>query len=251
MKTIQLGLICVALCLSTFSRANSVQVYAAASLGPALTDVIRHYQLQHPEAKIVPVFGTSSTLAKHIVRGAKVDLYFPADQDWMTYLVKRNKVKASQVKPIIYNQLVAIALKDARIPFRAHPTFNFPQAFTGRLCTGQVDSVAVGKYAKHSLTKLGWYKRLEKRIIGASDARAALAFVERGACQVGIVYRSDAVSSDKVKVLGAFPVQTHPDIVYTAALTKQGEKNRQAVKFRRYLGSAAAHKIFVQHGFRP
>ena len=113
-----------------------------------------------------------------------------------------------------------------------------------------MESVPVGKYAKQSLIKLNWLNSLNGRIVGTDDVRSALAFVERGECQVGIVYKTDALISKKIKISGVFPSNSHHPIVYPLALTQQGINNQSAVKFNHYLKeNAQAKKIFVQYGF--
>nr|WP_257223055.1 MULTISPECIES: molybdate ABC transporter substrate-binding protein [unclassified Acinetobacter] len=231
-------------------QAETVKIYAAASLTNAITDIAKKYQEQYPETKIVLVFGASSALAKQIEAGAPSDLFFSADQDWMNYLVQKKKVSAKHVHAVLSNDLVLITPKTSTVQFKAVPQFNFAKAFKGHLCTGQMESVPAGKYAKQSLTKLGWLSSLNGRIVGTDDVRSALAFVERGECQAGIVYRTDAMISSKVKIAGIFPNHTHQPIIYPLALTQQGAAKPEAVKFYRYLKDHAQSKmLFKNYGF--
>ncbi len=235
----------------SFGHAETVKVYAAASLTNALTDIVRIYKKQHPQTDIVPVFSASSALAKQIEAGAKSDVFFSADVDWMNYLIKKQMIHAQQVKPLLSNQLVVISPKNLNISFKAQPNFNFAQAFKGRLCTGQMESVPVGKYAKQSLIKLNWLDSLKGRIVGTDDVRSALAFVERGECEVGIVYKTDALISQKVKIIGTFPQNSHHRITYPLALTIQGEHNAEAVRFTAFVrASAQAKAIHQKYGFK-
>jgi molybdate transport system substrate-binding protein len=239
------------LCLiPALSHAETVKIYAAASLTNAITDIAKQYKKQNPAADIVTVFGASSALAKQVDAGAPSDIYFSADQDWMNYLVQKQKIQSHQVENLLHNQLVLITPVNSTQQFKMLPQFNFAQSFQGHLCTGQMESVPAGKYAKQSLIKLNWLNSLNNRIVGADDVRSALAFVERGECQVGIVYKTDALISKKVKIAGTFPSNSHSPIVYPVALTVQGEKNASAVKFNQYLKqSPQAKKVFSQYGF--
>lgn len=241
---------CIATMLSSV-HAGTVKVYAAASLNNAVTEISRIYQAQHPQTKIISVFGASSTLAKQIEAGASSDLYFSADQDWMNYLVQKKLINSSSVHPILLNQLVAISPKHLTIHFKPQSNFDFAQSFKGYVCTGQMESVPAGKYAKQSLTKLNWLDQLKGRIVGTDDVRSALAFVERGECDVGIVYKTDALISQKVKIIGTFPADSHHPIIYPIALTKQGEKNADAIQFEQFIQkSTQAKVIFQKYGFR-
>lgn len=248
MKNLMIGVVLFSLC--NLTQAETVKVYAAASLTNAISDIAVIYEKQHPQTDIVPVFGASSALAKQIEAGAKSDLFFSADVDWMNYLIKKQMITENKSKALLSNQLVLISPKKLNIAFKAQPNFNFAQSFKGYVCTGQMESVPAGKYAKQSLIKLNWLDSLKGRIVGTDDVRSALAFVERGECDVGIVYKTDALISKKVKVIGTFPENSHHPILYPLALTQQGEKNGDAVQFEKFVKSSPQAKIiFQKYGF--
>lgn len=230
---------------------STVRVYAAASLSNAVTEIARRYEKQYPSIKVVLVFAASSSLARQIETGAPADIFFSADQDWMNYLVKKQKIARSQVKPLLTNELVLIIPLQRQQSFQASSQFNFAQSFQGYVCTGQMESVPVGKYAKQSLTNLKWLKGLQGRIVETDSVRSALAFVERGECQAGMVYKTDALQSKKVKIAGVFPAHTHSPIVYPIALTEQGSKNADAVNFMRFMSQhTEAKKIYQHYGLK-
>ena len=248
MKNLMIGVALFSLC--NLTQAETVKVYAAASLTNVISDIAVIYEKQHPQTDIVPVFGASSALAKQIEAGAKSDLFFSADVDWMNYLIKKQMITENKSKALLSNQLVLISPKKLNIAFKAQPNFNFAQSFKGHVCTGQMESVPAGKYAKQSLIKLNWLDSLKGRIVGTDDVRSALAFVERGECDVGIVYKTDALISKKVKVIGTFPENSHHPILYPLALTQQGEKNGDAVQFEKFVKSSPQAKIiFQKYGF--
>ena len=248
MKNLMIGVALFSLC--NLTQAETVKVYAAASLTNVISDIAVVYKKQHPQTDIVPVFGASSALAKQIEAGAKSDLFFSADVDWMNYLIKKQMITENKSKALLSNQLVLISPKKLNIAFKAQPNFNFAQSFKGHVCTGQMESVPAGKYAKQSLIKLNWLDSLKGRIVGTDDVRSALAFVERGECDVGIVYKTDALISRKVKIIGIFPANSHSPIVYPLALTKQGQKNKEAVQFEKFIKSSKQAKaIFQKYGF--
>ena len=231
--------------------AETVKIYAAASLTNAITDISRLYEQQHRDIQIVPVFAASSVLAKQIAAGASSDLFFSADLDWMNDLIKKQKIQIGQIRPMLLNELVLISSIQQKNHFKMSADFNSAKAFQGYLCTGQMESVPAGKYAKQSLTGLGRLNQLRGRIVGTDSVRSTLAFVERGECQVGIVYRTDALMSKKVKISGVFPASTHRPIVYPIALTRQGQKNQAAVQFSEFIQtSPRARQIFQKYGFK-
>lgn len=231
-------------------QAETVKVYAAASLTNAITDIAKVYETKYSKTDIVSVFGASSALAKQVEAGASSDIFFSADVDWMNYLINKNMVHQNKAAPQLLNQLVVISPKNLKISFKAQPSFNFAQSFKGHLCTGQMESVPAGKYAKQSLIKLNWLESLKGRIVGTDDVRSTLAFVERGECEVGIVYKTDALISQKVKIIGILPETSHHPIIYPLALTKQGEKNPDAIRFEKFIKSSPqAKSIFQKYGF--
>lgn len=248
MKKLCLGVMTWAVCMTV--SADVIKIYAAASLTNALNDVSKLYEKKHPDTQIVSVYAGSSTLAKQIEAGAPSDIFFSADQDWMDYLVKKQKISQTQLNTLLANQLVVIAPVNAQIQFKAQPEFKFAQSFNGHVCTGQMESVPVGKYAKQSLMYLNWLNTLNGRIVGTDDVRSALAFVERGECTVGIVYKTDALISHKVKILGSFPENSHRPISYPIALTQQGANNIQAQHVIQFIKTDnQARQVFKKYGF--
>lgn len=233
------------------TQADTVKIYAAASLSNALNEVSKNYQKNNPNTQIIAVYGASSMLAKQIRSGAKADLYFSADQDWMNYLIKQKKIEKDQTKLFLFNEIVVISPKHIKASFKASTDFNFAGSFKGHLCTGQMESVPIGKYAKQSLTYFNWLGALKGRIVGTDDVRSALAFVERGECTRGIVYKTDALSSKKVKILGVLAHNSHQPVIYPIALTKQGQADVKAIKFYRYIRTSDKSKeIFKKYGFK-
>jgi molybdate transport system substrate-binding protein len=111
-----------------------------------------------------------------------------------------------------------------------------------------VDSVPAGKYGKASLETLGLWEGVKDRIVQADNVRAALAFVAKGGAPLGIVYATDANAEKSVKVIGTFPEDSHPPILYPVALTA-ASKNPDAKVFLDYLTSEKAKPSFEAQGF--
>ena len=235
-----------AFCLLSFVNvclAGEVTVFAAASLTNVLSDLAKTYEASH-NVKIKFSFAASGALAKQIEAGAPADLFISADTKWMDYLNGKAKIDKSSRVNLAGNTLVLIAPKGKGFPVRLDKEFNFADAFKGKLCTGQTESVPVGIYAKESLTKLGWWNSLKERVVGTDDVRAALDLVGRGEC-IGIVYTTDAKVSSKVETIASFPDELHTPIIYpTALVTQSGE----AKAFFDYLKSAG--KLFAKYGFK-
>jgi molybdate transport system substrate-binding protein len=223
-----------------------VTVFAAASLTNALTDIGKAFEA----ANKIPVklsFASSSALAKQIEQGAPADVYASADNKWMDYLENKGKIDRDSRTNLLGNTLVVIAPQGKGFPVTMKKGFNFAGTFEGKLCTGVVESVPVGIYAKEALTGLGWWQSIQHRVVGTEDVRAALNLVERGECDAGIVYETDAKQSKKVEVIGRFPADIHSPIVYPFALVTQ---SGDAKKFLDYLKQKPAAEVFAKYGFK-
>lgn len=243
------GLLCVGLGVSTSAWcADTITVYAAASLSNALNQLKSNYEKTHA-VTIKTSFAGSATLAKQIEAGAPAQIFASADQQWMDYLQKRRLIQAGSRRELLGNRLVLIAPKNQTIRVNLNAAQVDPALLNGRICTGDPASVPVGVYAKAALQQLGWWSTLEKRIVATDDVRTALAFVERAECTVGIVYETDAKISAKVDVIARFPTQLHPPIVYPFALLPNASKAAQG--FFQYLQTHEAQMMFSKYGFIP
>lgn len=226
---------------------EAVRVFAAASLTNALNDIGAQWAKAGHAAPSL-AYAASSALAKQIEAGAPADIFASADLTWMDYLNQRSKISTPTRVNLLGNSLVLIVPKGRRFPVEMQKGFDLPGAFKGKLCTGEPGVVPVGIYARQSLEALGWWASLQGRIVGTDDVRTALAFVERGECQLGIVYATDAAISSKVQVLATFPESTHKPIVYPFTLV-QGAR-AEAAGFLDYVKtSPEAAAVFQKYGF--
>ena len=228
------------------SADEKVTVFAAASLTNALTDIGTQYE-NEKATKIVHSFAASSTLAKQIENGAPADIFISADTKWMNYLQDKKLINTASRKNFLGNKLVLITPKGRGFNVKFDKSFDFSKSFNGHLCTGDIDSVPAGIYAKDSLIYLNWWDGIKTRIVGTQDVRGALAFVERGECAAGIVYETDAKISNKVDIVATFPEESHKPIVYPMALVVNA-KNVNNDYFS-YLQSSNALDIFKKYGF--
>lgn len=241
-----LALLCSSLLVTPALASERISVYAAASLTNVLGDIVSRYETMSG-GTVKTSFASSSTLAKQIEAGAPADIYVSADRQWMDYLQARHKIDKRTRRDLLGNTLVLIAPAGRTQEVRLEKGFDLAAAFSGRLCTGDTRSVPVGIYAREALTRLGMWQGVEPRLVATDDVRTALAFVARGECPLGIVYATDARSTDKVMVVADFPAGSHPPVVYPVALVAGASP--AAREFLNYLASADARAIFIRHGF--
>jgi len=230
------------------AAAETLTVFAAASLKDALDENVRAYQVGTGD-KIVVSYAASSALAKQIESGAPADLFISADLDWMDYLERRGLVKVDTRRNLLRNRLVLIAPADSRISVKIEPGFPLARVLgDGRLAMANPDAVPAGKYGKAALEALGVWKDVAPKVVGAENVRAALVLVSRGEAPLGIVYRTDAAVEPKVRILAEFPENSHPPIIYPAAVTTAGRSAAGA--FLESLSKPAARAVFRKYGFQ-
>jgi molybdate transport system substrate-binding protein len=226
-----------------------ITLYGAASLTNVLQDLGDEFTRQSSIA-VRFSFAASSALAKQIENGAPADVFFSADTEWMDYLQERNLIQRATRRDALGNGLVLIAPLDSKLQLKIAPHFALAAALgSGRLATGDPDSVPVGRYAKEALTRLGVWAAVADRIVRADSVRSALAFVDRGETPLGIVYETDALIDKHVRVVDTFPEDSHAPIIYPVALTKSATAD--GAKFLAYLRGPAAEMVFLRYGFKP
>ena len=228
-------------------QAADIKVSAAASLTDVITELGRVYESAHAGVVIKASYAGSSTLAKQIENGAPADIFISADRDWADYLEKRGLLSSATRRNLLLNELVLIAPLNRPTTIQLQKNFDLVGSFNGKLCTGEPAYVPVGKYAKQALTFYDWWAPIQLRLVGTEDVRTALAFVERGECALGIVYKTDALMSKKVQVVASFPAESHEPIVYPGGLTKNA--NEDALAFWQFLQSEPAAQVFIRYGF--
>jgi molybdate transport system substrate-binding protein len=233
---------------SARAQSGDVVAFAAASLKTAL-DAVNAQWTKETGKKAVISYASSSALAKQIEQGAPAQMFISADLDWMDYLAGRSLVKPDTRSNLLGNRIVLIAPKDKAQPVEIKPGFDLAKLLgDGRLSLANVDAVPAGKYGKAALEKLGVWAGVSGKIAQAENVRAALLLVSRGEAPAGIVYQTDAAAEPNVKIIGTFPEDTHPPIVYSIALTASAT-HPDAAAFLAYIKSDKAKPLFQAQGF--
>ncbi len=253
-----LGLAAVVCCAGSFSleaRAAGeaeagLTVFAAASATNALTEIAGLYE-KAGKGKVALSFASSSTLAKQIENGAPADIFLSANTQWMDYLEQKALLAKGTRADLLGNSIVLIvpaASKVTKVTVDAKLDLAALLGKDGMLAVGDPAHVPVGTYAKGALEKLGLWQQVAARIAPAKDVRSGLALVERGESPLGIVYGSDAVITDKVRVVGEFPKDSHPNIDYPVAALRTG-KTAAAGEFLAFMRTPESKNIWKKYGF--
>jgi molybdate transport system substrate-binding protein len=226
-------------------RAAQVTVFAAASLTDALKEIGALYETNSSDT-VVFNFAASGPLARQIEAGAPADIFISADQARADALAAKGLLVDASRRNLLGNVLVLVTpLAGTGILAPADLT----NAAVKHIALGDMKSVPCGTYAQKYLVQLGLWPVLAPKVIPCESVRSVLATVETGNVDAGVVYRTDAAISKKVKVVYEVPASAAPDITYPAALVKQSPSPVAAAKFLDYLSSDAATEIFRRYGF--
>jgi molybdate transport system substrate-binding protein len=228
---------------------SGLVVFAAASMKNALDEVDTAYTAK-TGVKVAASYAASSTLAKQIEQGAPADVFLSADIDWMDYAAAGNNINAATRVNLLGNGIVLVAPKDSKIDqVTIAQGFDLAKlAGDGKIATGDVSSVPAGKYAKAALEKLGAWQAAAPKFAMAESVRAALALVARDEAVLGIVYSTDAKVEPGVRIVGTFPPDSHPAIIYPVAATVTAKP--AAADYLAFLRTSAVKTIFEKYGFK-
>jgi molybdate transport system substrate-binding protein len=209
---------------------------------------------------------SSGTLARQLEQGAGADIYISASQKWMDYVealgICEETARFAQNRLVLISpaanmenfaedirEILAINLNaNERILDRKADLPSFLSTVGGRISIGDPAHVPAGSYAKEALAWFGWYEALENRIQPAADVRAAMAVVEIGECELGVVYETDARKSEHVAIIAWFPQSSHKPVVYYCALLKDAAPQAKQL-FDFMLSDRRAEEIYLKYGF--
>jgi molybdate transport system substrate-binding protein len=227
-------------------RAVELNVFAAASLSDALKEIAKSYEPANGD-KLRYNFAASSALARQIKEGAPADVFFSADEAKMDDLAKANLIAVDTRVTLLSNTLVIVVNADGGAAIKAPD--DLAKTSVGRIAVAEPQSVPAGIYAREYLQKVGLWKKVIDKVVPTENVRACLSAVEAGNADAGIVYKTDALISKKVKVAYEVTVTEGPKISYPLAVVKDSKNAEAARKFAAHLGSAEARAIFIKYGF--
>ncbi|OCA90519.1 molybdate ABC transporter substrate-binding protein [Bacillus sp. FJAT-27225] len=220
-------------------------VSAAASLQNALNDIKASFEKEHPNIKINYNFGASGSLQQQISHGAPVDLFFSAAEDKFAKLEKEGRIAEMHRVDLVGNELALIVPKNSNKIIDSFETLSNADLIS----IGTPESVPAGQYAKEALEYMGIWNKVEEKVVPAKDVRQVLTYVETNNVEAGIVYKTDALGSDKVSIAAIADRSTHQPIVYPMGIIKDSPQLKEAKLFFDFIQTDASKKIFQKYGF--
>ncbi len=233
---------------SSEAMAEQVNVFAAASLQEALSDVIVGFEMASGH-EVVASFAGSSALARQVQYGAPADVVMLANVNWMNYLSGKGLLLNEGEKSLFGNGLSLVVPVSSEVTLEQADVAELSQILnSGRVAMALVEAVPAGIYGKEALTSLGLWDAVQPNVVETDNVRAALALVALREASAGIVYTTDAMVDDRVRIVAQFPAASHSEIVYPAAIVV-GRDRPEVIEFMTYLGSQMAQHAFAQRGF--
>jgi molybdate transport system substrate-binding protein len=230
--------------------ADDILVSAAASLTDVLKTISSSYGAQSKSKDNVNSvkfnFGPSSGLARQIEEGAPADMFFSADEAQMDALEKNGRLEPGTRKNLLTNQLVMVVPADSKLAITSPK--DLLKAEVKRIALAE-PPVPVGAYTKEYLGAEGLWDKIQPKVVPVQDVRATLASVESGNVEAGFVYKTDAATSKKVKIVYEVPLDKGPKIIYPVAIIKGSKRTETARDFMNYLRSPSATAAFKKYGF--
>lgn len=221
-------------------------VSAAASLQDALTDLAKTYEDAHKDIKITYNFGGSGALQQQISQGAPVDVFFSAAEDKFDTLVDEGDIDKNDGTDLLANDLVLVTptANDKKIDSFE----DLPKA--DKIALGTPDSVPAGQYGIETLKSIDVWTKIKSNVVYAKDVRQVLTYAETSNVDAGIVYKTDALTSDKVKIVATADEKSHTPIIYPVGVLKDSKHFDEAETFYQFLQSDDAMKVFKDYGFK-
>lgn len=225
----------------------TLTISAAASLKDSINEVKQLYEAKNSNVKLTCNFGASGTLQQQIEQGADVDIFISAATKQMDALESKDLIIKDTRKDVLENDVVLIVPKDNStiISFNDLTTDK-----ANKIALGEPKTVPAGQYAEEVFTKLGTLDKIKSKAVYANDVTQVLNWVSTGNADAGIVYTTDAKTSDKVKIVVAAPSDSHKPVIYPAAIIKSSKKTDTAKDFMNFLADAKVKAVFEKYGFK-
>ncbi len=228
-----------------------VVVFAATSLRDVVRNIGARFSETH-QVDLVYNFAGSNTLAQQLRAAPVADVFLSANPDWVDVLERAELILPGSRRNFLSNRLVLISRRDAE--FQLSEPGMLPSLSFTFLAVADPAAVPAGRYARAFLQAVetadrSVWEAVKDRIVPTADVRAALGLVESDPLIIGIVYRTDAASSDRVQVVYKIPPSLHQPIVYCAVTLKDRPQPEITARFLDFLRSPTAVAIYNTHGF--
>jgi molybdate transport system substrate-binding protein len=225
----------------------TLTVAAAASLREGVMELDSLYHAEHPEVAVRATFGASGALRQQIEQGAPVDVFISASERQVDALQRAGMVDPRSRRVFAGNALVLVVPAGGGTTIHGFRDLASPAV--RRVALGAAASVPAGEYAEQVLRSLGIADAVAPKAVYAQNVRQVLAYVERGEVDAGIVYRTDAAASRRVRIAAAAPPASHEPITYPLVLVSHRPHADEARAYAAFLLGLRGHEVLARRGF--
>lgn len=234
---------------SSASAPLVLTVSAASSLREVMIELGGRFQAEHPGLEVRFNVGSSGALEQQIMQGAPVDVFVAASDRHLDSLGRHGRVIAVSRRILAHNRLVLAVPAEAGSGPVIAGFADLARPEVRRAAIGDTISVPAGEYAVAALRSLGVWAAVAPKAVYGGNARQVLAYVQGGNVDAGLVYRTDALGSPRVRIVAEAPPGSHPPITYTLAALRGNRAPRAARTFVDFLVSPAAKAVLRRRGF--
>ena len=226
---------------------KEIVVLAAASLTDVCGELEKMYEEKNKDIDLIFSYAGSGALQTQIEEGAPADLFISAAKKQMNALKDKSLMKEDTICNLLENKVVLIVPAESTLGLTSFE--DVKKDDVKMIGIGELESVPAGQYAKTIFTNLGFWDVVEKKANYGTDVRTVLTWVESGEVDCGVVYATDAYTTDKVKIVAEAPEGSCDKVIYPAGVVGASKNADDATAFLNYLKSDEAMKVFEKYGF--
>jgi len=229
------------------AQPETLTIAAANSLKDALRKVLPLFEAQYPESNLRIVYGPSQTLRTQIEQGAPVDIYLPSLAEEIDQLEQKGLIVQNSKR--IYAGTALVLIAGATLPSPITSVQDLHTTPARRIAIGDPKTSSVGKVAAQFLQYSKLEPKLKSQYVFGEHSRAVLDLVANGEADIGIVYRTDAALSKKVRILDTTPAESHAPVQYGVALPWTAKNISGAGDFVEFLLTPQVQTLLQHYGF--
>lgn len=241
------GVVGVTGCGKAQEEKTELTILAAASLTDVCNEMKTAYEAEHGNVILTFSYGGSGALQAQIEEGAPADIFISAAEKQMNALKEEELMDDASVVKLLENKVVLIVPKDSTAGITLFEDVTSDKA--AMIGLGEPGSVPVGQYSEEIFENLGILEQAKAKANYGSDVRTVLSWVETGSVDCGVVYATDAYTSDLVTIVCEAPAGSCKQVLYPAGIVKASKNAKAAKEFMEYLQSDKAMELFEKYGF--
>ncbi|MBU5330827.1 molybdate ABC transporter substrate-binding protein [Anaerocolumna aminovalerica] len=224
----------------------TILIAAAASMEKSLEELIPQFQTKYPWITVEGTYDSSGKLQTQIEEGLEADIFLSAAMKQMNALKDENMIDADSIKELLENKVVLIVPAGSESKVTSFEDI----LGAGTIAIGDPESVPAGQYAKKVFDSLGIYDKVAEKASLGTNVTEVLNWVAEGSADAGVVYATDAATSDKVTVISEAPEGSLDEkVIYPIGIVTASQKKEAAALLVEYLQSEEATNLFVSYGF--